>query len=83
MGKKKRRTQTSSPAVPRRSSSVSCSDPPREQKEPDGEDAVMEDCTESHQSEFFFWMKAEWKVHRSNAKLTTFLDLRVATIKGR
>ena len=49
--KKKNRSQTASHPVPRRSSWVSWSDSPREQTEPDGEDAVMGDCTESHQSE--------------------------------
>ena len=39
-----------------RSSWVSWSDTPREQSAPSGEDTVMEDCTESHQSEI------NWKI---------------------
>ena len=45
----------------RRSSWVSWSDSPREQSEPSGEDTVMEDCTEAHQSEINRKIKANDK----------------------
>ena len=47
-------------------SSVSWSDSAREQSVPSGEDAIMEDCTESHQSEIYRKIKA-------NDKLQTIL----------
>ena len=46
-----RRSRNTSPAMSRRSSVVSWSDSPRDQAAPKSEDAVMEDCTESHQAE--------------------------------
>ena len=46
-----RRSRNTSPAMSRMSSVVSWSDSPREQSEPNGEDAVMEDCTETDQAE--------------------------------
>ena len=46
-----RRSRNTSPAMSRKSSVVSSSDSPREQSEPSGEDAVMEECTETHQAE--------------------------------
>ena len=45
-----RRSRNTSPAMYRRSSVVSWSDSPRDQAVPKSEDAVMEDCTESHQT---------------------------------
>ena len=45
------RSRNTSPAMSRKSSVVSWSDSPREQSEPNGEDAVMEECTETHQAE--------------------------------
>ena len=50
------RSQTASPAVSRRSLGVSWSDSPRERTEP--REDVMEDCTESHQSEINRKIKA-------------------------
>ena len=52
-------SQTVSPALSRRSSWVSWSDSAHEQSVPSGEDAIMEDCTESHQSEINRTIKAE------------------------
>ena len=46
-----RRSRNTSPAMSRRSSVVSWSDSPRDHAVPKSEDAVMEDCTESHQAE--------------------------------
>ena len=45
-----RRSRNTPPAMSRRSSVVSWSDSPRDQAVPKSEDAVMEDCTESHQT---------------------------------
>ena len=45
-----RRSRSTSPAMSRWSSVVSWSDSPRDQAVPKSEDAVMEDCTESHQA---------------------------------
>ena len=49
--KKRSSSPDGSPAMSLRSSWVSWSDTPREQSAPSGEGTVMEDCTESHQSE--------------------------------
>ena len=46
-----RRSRNTSPAISRRSSVVSWSDPPRDQAVSKNVEEVMEDCTESHQ----FW----------------------------
>ena len=53
-----------SPAMSRRSSWVSWSGSPREQAVPSGNDAVMEDCTESHQSEINRKIKANNKLQK-------------------
>ena len=45
-----RRSRNTSPAMSRRSSVVSWSDSPRDQAVPKSVEAVMEDCTESHQT---------------------------------
>ena len=45
-----RRNRNTSPAMSRRSSVVSCSDSPRDQAVPKSVEAVMENCTESHQT---------------------------------
>ena len=50
------------PAMSRKSSVVSWSGSPREQSEANGEDAVMEDCTETHQAEFNKKIKANDKL---------------------
>ena len=50
------------PITSRRSSVVSWSDSPRDQAVPKNEDAVMEDCTESHQAEINKEIKANDKV---------------------
>ena len=49
--KKGNNSRNTSPAMSRRSSVVSWSDSPGDQAVPKSEDAVMEDCTESHQAE--------------------------------
>ena len=46
-----RRSRNASPAMSRKSSVVSWIDSLRERSEQNGEDAVMEDCTETHQAE--------------------------------
>ena len=56
--------KNASPATSRRSSWVSWSDSPREQSAPSGEDIVMEDCTESHQSEINRKIKANDKLRQ-------------------
>ena len=48
----------------RRSSVVSWSDSPRDQTEPKSEDAVMEDCTESHQAEINKKIRANDKLRK-------------------
>ena len=45
-----RSSRNTSPAMSRRSSVVSWSDSPRDQAVPKSAEAVMEDCTESHQT---------------------------------
>ena len=54
-------------------------DSPPEQTGPDGEDAVMEDCTESHQSEINGKIKAKGKLRNV---LTYMPDERRALIYG-
>ena len=49
--KKGNSSRNASPVTSRRSSVVSWSDSPRDQAASKSEDAVMEDCTESHQAE--------------------------------
>ena len=56
-----RRSRNVSPAMSRKSSMVSWSDAPREQSEANGEDAVMEDGTETHQAEINKKIKARSK----------------------
>ena len=65
-GEKKKRNsiQNASPAMSRRSSWVSWSDSPREQSAPSGEDTIMEDFTESHQSEINRKIKANDKLRK-------------------
>ena len=53
------------PAMSRRSSVVSWSDSPRDQAVPKSEDAVMEDCTESHQAEINKKIKANDKLRKT------------------
>ena len=48
MGKRSTSVKSATPAMSRRSTWVSWSDSPREQALPSDEDAVMEDCKESH-----------------------------------
>ena len=48
----------------RRSSVVSWSDSPRDQAVPKSEDAVVEDCTESHQAEINRKIRANDKLHK-------------------
>ena len=57
-----RRSSNVSPAMPRKSSVVSWSGSPREQSEANGEDAVMEDGTETHQAEITKKIKANDKL---------------------
>ena len=52
-----------------RSSWVSWSDTPREQSAPSGEDTVMEDCTESHQSEI------NWKITGDDKLRKIFVNM--------
>ena len=59
-----RRSRNVSPAVSRKSSVVSWSDSPREQSEANGEDAVMEDSTETHQAEINKKIKANDKLRK-------------------
>ena len=61
-GNKKMRSHTVSPARSRRSSWVSRNDSPRKQSAPSSEDAIMEDCTESDQSEVNRKIKANDKL---------------------
>ena len=64
-GKGKRKSsQNASPAMSQRSIWVSWSDTPREQSDPSGEDTVMEDCTESLQSEINRIIKASDKLRK-------------------
>ena len=57
-----RRSRNVSPAKSRKSSVVSWSDSPREQSEANGEDAVMENGTETHQVEINKKIKANDKL---------------------
>ena len=59
-----RRSRNTSPAMSRKSSVVSWSDSPREHSEANGEDTVMEDCTESHQAEINRKIKANDKLRK-------------------
>ena len=59
-----RRNRNFSPAMSRKSSVVSWSDSPREQSEANGEDAVMEDGTETHQAEINKKIKANDKLRK-------------------
>ena len=59
-----RRSRNTSPAMSRRSSVVSWSDSPRDQAVPKSEDAVMEDCTESHQAEINRKIRANDKLRK-------------------
>ena len=59
-----RRSRNTSPAISRRSSVVSWSDPPRDQTVPKSEDAIMEDCTESHQAEINKKIRANDKLRK-------------------
>ena len=59
-----RRSWNTSPAMSRRSSVVSLSDSPRDQAVPKSEDAVMEDCTESHQAEINRKIRANYKLRK-------------------
>ena len=59
-----RRNRNTSPAISRRSSVVSWSDSPRDQAVPKSEDAVMEDCTESHQAEINRKIRANDKLRK-------------------
>ena len=61
---KRKRSQNASPAMSQRSIWVSWSDTPREQSDPSGEDTVMEDCTESLQSEINRKIKANDKLRK-------------------
>ena len=77
--KKEYLSQTSYSAVSRRSGWISWRDSPPEQTGRDGEDAVMEDCTESHQSEINGKIKAKGKLRNV---LTYMPDERRALIYG-
>ena len=68
-----------SPAMFRKSSVVSWSDSPRKQSETNGEDAVMEDCTETHQAEINKNIKANDKLRKI---LTTVPEEHRALIYG-
>ena len=59
-----RRSRNVSRAMCRKSSVVSWSDSPREQSEANGEDAVMEDGTETHQAEINKKIKADDKLRK-------------------
>ena len=59
-----RRSRNVSPAMSRKSSVVSWSDTPREQSEANGEDAVMEDGTETLQAEINKKIKANDKLRK-------------------
>ena len=59
-----RHSRNASPAMSRKSSVVSWSDSPRKQSETNGEDAVMEDCTETHQAEINKKIKANDKLRK-------------------
>ena len=59
-----RRSRNVAPAMSRKSSVVSWSDSPREQLEANGEDAVMEDGTETHQAEINKKIKANDKLRK-------------------
>ena len=61
---KRTSSQNASPAMSQRSIWVSWSDTPREQSDPSGEDTVMEDCTESLQSEINRKIKANDKLRK-------------------
>ena len=63
-GIKGNRSRNSSPALFSKSSVVSWIYSPREQSEANGEDAVMKDCTESHQSEINKKIKANDKLRK-------------------
>ena len=59
-----RRSRNVSPAMSCKSNVVSWSDSPREQSEANGEDAVMEDGTETHQAEINKKIKANDKLRK-------------------
>ena len=59
-----RRSRNVSPVVSRKASVVSWSDPPREQSEANGDDAVMEDGTETHQAEIIKKIRANDKLRK-------------------
>ena len=74
-----RRSRNTSPAMSRRSRVVSWSDSPRDQAVPKSEDAVMEDCTESHQAEVNRKIRANDKLRKI---LTNMPDEQKSLIYG-
>ena len=74
-----RLSRNTSPAMSRRSSVVSWRDSPRDEAVPKSEDAVMEDCTESHQAEINRKIRANDKLRKI---LTNMPDEHKSLISG-
>ena len=75
-----RRSRDTSPAMSRRSSVVSWSDSPRDQAVPKSEDAVMGDCTESHQAEINRKIRANDKLRKNSHRTCQMNTNRSSTV---